>query len=187
MPPNEPDRRRCSRRAPQPDETLARMRLRTGRELTVVNISASGALVEGLTRLLPGTRAEVHVVTRHGRVLVRTRVVRSLVWRLEADSVWYRTALAFEAAVDIDAAPSERDESTGLALSDRRESNGYPLPSPIAGNDGGPGIGYRAQSQKSGCDVKNIGCSVFRASRSRGIDFGIRRAAVCRVGGGGVR
>ena len=77
MPPNGFDRRRAVRRVPQPTETLSRMRLRTGRELAVVDISPSGALVEGATRLLPGTHVDVHVVTRHGRVLVRTRVVRS--------------------------------------------------------------------------------------------------------------
>jgi hypothetical protein len=76
------------------------VRLRTGRELTVVNISASGALVEGITRLLPNTHTEIHIVTRHGRALVRTRVVRAQVWRLARDLVCYRTALAFDTAVD---------------------------------------------------------------------------------------
>jgi hypothetical protein len=109
------------------------VRLRTGRELTVVNISASGALVEGLTRLLPGTRTEVHVVTRHGRVLVRARVVRSLVWRLEKEVVCYRTALAFDAAVDTEAGP---------ALSERSESKGYPIPGEFPGNYEGPGNPY---------------------------------------------
>jgi hypothetical protein len=113
---------------PRPDETLSRVRLRTGRELTVINISVSGALLEGATRLLPGTRAEVHVVTRHGRVLVRTRVVRSLVWRLEPDVVWFRTALAFDTDVDIE------------AHGDRTEGN--PVPGEFRGNEAGPGIGY---------------------------------------------
>jgi hypothetical protein len=101
MPPDGSDRRQAVRRTPQPDESLARVRLRTGRELAVVDISSTGALVEGLTRLLPGTRAEVHVVTRQGRVLVRTRVVRALVWQLRSDLVCYRTALAFDSPVDI--------------------------------------------------------------------------------------
>jgi hypothetical protein len=100
MPLDKTDRRRAVRREPQPDETLARVRLRTGRDLAVINISSCGALVEGLTRLLPNTHADVHIVTRHGRVLVRTRVVRSLVWRLASDVVCYRTALAFDSAVD---------------------------------------------------------------------------------------
>jgi hypothetical protein len=132
MRPDEADRRRAPRRIPQPGESLARARLRTGRELTVIDISSSGALVEGLTRLLPGTRADVHFVTRHGRVLVRTRIIRSLVWRLEPDAVCYRSALAFDTAVDTDFASnepvlSERRESNGLALSERSESSGLAL------------------------------------------------------------
>lgn len=123
MPPGDMDRRRTVRRIPQPDEGVSRARLRTGRELTVVNISSAGAMVEGLTRLLPGTRAEVHLVTRHGRVLVRARVIRALVWRLEPDVVCYRAALAFDVAVDT-------------------EPEGYPLPTEIPGNGAGPGIRY---------------------------------------------
>ena len=123
MPPNDTDRRRAVRRLPQPGETLSRMRLRTGRELAVVDISPSGALVEGATRLLPGTHVDVHVVTRHGRVLVRTRVVRSSVWQLQADAVSYRTALAFDAAVDT-------------------EVDGYPLPIETPAIEGGAGSPY---------------------------------------------
>jgi hypothetical protein len=122
MPPSELDRRRALRRIPQPDESLSRAKLRTGRELTVINISSSGALVEGLTRLLPGTRADVHLVTRHGRVLVRTRIVRSLVWRLAPDVVCYRSALAFDTAVDTEFELKGQSESKEPALSERRES-----------------------------------------------------------------
>ena len=123
MPPSESERRRSVRRIPQPDETLARVRLRTGRELSVVDISHSGALVEGVTRLLPGTHAEVHIVTRHGRTLVRTRIVRAIVWRLQADAVCYRTGLAFDTSVDT-------------------EIDGYRLPAETSVIEGGPGNPY---------------------------------------------
>ena len=119
MPREETERRRAPRRVLQSGDALARVRLRTGRELAVVDISACGALVEG-ARLLPGTHADIHVVTRHGRTLVRTRVVRSLVWHLEADVVCYRTALAF--ATDVDT-----------------ETDGYPVPgeNPVIVRGGG--------------------------------------------------
>jgi hypothetical protein len=143
------ERRRTARRTPQADEALSRARLRTGRELSVVNISASGALLEGLTRLLPNTHTDLHIVTRHGRVLVRARVVRAFVWRLEREVVCYRTALAFETAVDteVDPAPSE---SNGPALSERSsragrdegESKGYQIPAEIPGNVSQPGTPY---------------------------------------------
>lgn len=133
MHPDDSERRRAVRRTPQPDEALSRVRLRTGREFTVVNISSSGAFLEGLTRLLPNTHTDIHIVTRHGRVLVRARVVRSAVWRLERDLVCYRTALTFDTAVDIEAGP---------APSERSESKGYPVPAEIPGNIEAPGSLY---------------------------------------------
>ncbi len=144
MPPDA-DRRRAPRRTPHPDESLCRVKLRTGRELTVVNISSAGALVEGLTRLLPGTHAEVHLVTRHGRVLVRTRIVRSLVWRLGPEVVWYRSALAFETPVDTESL-GERSESGDSP----RESKGNPLPAEIPRNDEAPGIRYPTAEVEGG-------------------------------------
>jgi hypothetical protein len=95
------DRRRTARRVPDLGDVLSRVRLRGGRELSVLNISPSGALVEGGTRLLPGTHIDVHVTTRDGRVLARARVVRAWVFHLAADSIRYRHALAFETAIDV--------------------------------------------------------------------------------------
>lgn len=104
------ERRHCPRRTPDEGEPLTRIRLRTGRDLTVIDVSDSGALVEGQTRLLPGTRVEVHIVGRAGRVLVRSRVVRAWVNSLDADGVKYRSGLAFEQRVDTAAAiPSDTD------------------------------------------------------------------------------
>ena len=94
------DRRAVSRRVPAPDETLGQVRLRTGRELSVVNIGDTGALLEGAARLLPGTHVEVHVVTREGRTLVRSRVTRASVFAIAADSLRYRAALAFDTRVN---------------------------------------------------------------------------------------
>ena len=94
------DRRRTARRAPDAGDVLARVRLRGGRELTVLNISPDGALLEGETRLLPGTHVDVHVTTRDGRVLARARVVRARVVRVRSDAVSYQAALSFETPVD---------------------------------------------------------------------------------------
>lgn len=88
------------RRAPLAEEPLSRVRLRTGRELAVVNVSNAGLLVEGTVRLLPGMHVDVHVVTRDGRLLVRSRIVRAYVSELEAGAVRYRGALAFDRLVD---------------------------------------------------------------------------------------
>jgi hypothetical protein len=135
MDPKDSERRRAVRRTPQPDEALSRVRLRLGREFTVVDISSSGVFLEGLTRLLPNTHTDIHIVTRHGRVLVRARVVRAFVWRLERDVVCYHTALAFDSAVDTEApALSEPGESNRPGLNDRSDSNGYSVPVENPGN-----------------------------------------------------
>ena len=94
------ERRRAPRRVPDAGEVLTRVRLRGGRELLVTNVSSCGALLEGDTRLLPNTHIDVHVTTRQGRTLVRARVVRVVVFRLQADAVTYRAAVAFDETVD---------------------------------------------------------------------------------------
>ena len=94
------EHRRTLRRIPLRDEALSRIRLRTGREMSVVDVSNAGVLVEGDVRLLPGTHVDVHVVTREGRVLVRSRVVRCWIAALDAGAVLYRGALAFDRHVD---------------------------------------------------------------------------------------
>lgn len=77
-----------------------RVRLRAGCELEVLNIADGGVLAEGPARLHPGAHVDVHVVTREGRVLVRSRVVRAFISHLQADLVRYRGALAFERMID---------------------------------------------------------------------------------------
>ena len=94
------ERRRSPRRAPGSDETLAAVRLRAGATLAVVDIADTGALVEGPSRLLPGTHVETHVVTGDGRTLIRSRVVRAAIVKLTADTVRYRAALAFDRHVN---------------------------------------------------------------------------------------
>ena len=95
------DRRKAPRRLVGGEEPLSRARLRTGGQLLVLDASAWGALTESTERLLPGRHLDVHVVSVQGRVLVRSRVARAFVWRLAADSVTYRAALAFDRAVEV--------------------------------------------------------------------------------------
>jgi hypothetical protein len=65
-----------------------------------VNVADTGALVEGPARLGPGARVDVHVVTRHGRVLVRTTVTRARVCAVRADAITFQAALRFDGPVD---------------------------------------------------------------------------------------
>ena len=113
------ERRRASRRYPGPDEPISRLRLRMGRAVTVIDLSDDGALVESHTRLLPGTHVDVHVITRDGRILVRSRVTRCFISTLRADAVCYRGALAFGRLVDTApsgyAVPDEARSATRIA------------------------------------------------------------------------
>ena len=84
------ERRRHERRTPEA-------------ELAIADISAMGALVEGTIRLAPGSRVDIHLMTRNGRLLVRSRVVRAYVFELRADRVGYRSALLFDQGVDTSA------------------------------------------------------------------------------------
>jgi hypothetical protein len=106
------------------------VRLRTGRELSVIDISPFGALIEGDTRLLPNTHLDLHVVTQAGRILVRCRVVRAFVHRLDADLVRYRAGLTFERTVDV--SPGYALPSSLPADCDNT-GNDYPEPLPGPG------------------------------------------------------
>jgi hypothetical protein len=119
------ERRRTTRRVPLPEEPLSRVRLRTGREMSVVDVSDTGVLVEGHVRLLPGTHIDVHVVTGEGRLLIRSRVMRCWVAALRPDAVSFRGALAFDRHVST--------ASSGYAFPDGPQAAlvapgpGYPL------------------------------------------------------------
>lgn len=123
------DRRRADRRRPAADEPLSQVRLRAGRELAVVDVSDTGVLVEGPMRLLPGTHVDVHLVTRDGRQLVRSRVVRALVCQVSADATQYRGALAFDRTID-----------TAVV--------GYAVPGAISGPDSPQGNPYPGDAAK---------------------------------------
>lgn len=123
------ERRRALRRAVAGHEPLATAKLRAGAQLRVVDASSWGALAETTDRLLPGRQLDVHIVTAEGRVLVRARVARSYVSRLEASAVHYRTALAFDRALDL------RAEGYAIPVAPRgveiEQGNRYPAqPSP---------------------------------------------------------
>ena len=122
------ERRRAPRRVPASGEPISRVRLRTGFEMGVLDVSSWGVLVEGSARLLPGTHVDVHVVTPAGRVLVRSRVARCFVAAIGADVVRYRGALAFERRVDTSgySVPVDAHQDPG------RAGAGYPTAGVVA-------------------------------------------------------
>ena len=94
------ERRRATRRTVASDEPLAHAKLRTGGQLVVLDASSWGALTETTERLLPGRHLDVHIVTSAGRTLLRSRVARAYVCRVQSGAIHYHAALAFEQAVD---------------------------------------------------------------------------------------
>ncbi len=130
MPVAQCERRHAGRRVPGGREPLASLRLRTGRAVTVLDVSDQGVLVEGKARLLPGTHVDVHVVTPVGRVLVRSRVVRAWVGDLAPDGPTYRGALAFQQRVDTSGAGYVFPVATPDAAVS--EGSGYPEPATVS-------------------------------------------------------
>jgi hypothetical protein len=124
------ERRRAERRTPAPGEPLSRLRLRTGRELVVLNIASRGALVEG-PRLIPGAYLDVHIVTSAARTLVRSRVLRCEVTRVTAEAICYRSGLVFEQPIDVAAGygiPWQDSQKEAGAGTSYPESDSVALP-----------------------------------------------------------
>jgi hypothetical protein len=125
------ERRLKPRRLTDADEPIRTIRLRAGRDVEAIDVSDGGVLVEGASRLLPGTHVDVHVITRDGRVLVRSRVVRARVTAISPSEVRYRCALAFDHLVD----------------------TGYPMPSAAAGQAALTGTRYPLEVAESDSGV----------------------------------
>jgi hypothetical protein len=86
--------RRLSPRTTAHDVVTARVR--PGRQVSIIDLSASGALIETSHRLLPGTDVELHVEGTDRSATMRGRVLRCAVSQVRSSSVSYRGAIAFE-------------------------------------------------------------------------------------------
>lgn len=71
-------------------------KIRPGQDVVLVNLSQTGALFESPFRFRPGHRCELQIGTAPDPMLVRARVERCFVARLDASSIRYRTAVSFE-------------------------------------------------------------------------------------------
>jgi hypothetical protein len=71
-------------------------RVLPGKDVTIVNVSARGALVETQHRLLPGSPVELLVEGDPGRATVRGRVLRCFVSGVRSAGVSYRGAIGFD-------------------------------------------------------------------------------------------
>ncbi len=95
------ERRQALRVADLHGHWLGAARIWPGRDVTVVNVSTGGALVEGDARLAPGMSVDLQLTAPGGRLLVRGRVLRCYVSALGRHGVVrYRGAVVFERPLD---------------------------------------------------------------------------------------
>jgi len=92
-----PDRRGAARFAPGARALSTRARLRHGSEVTVVDLSTAGVLIEGRCRLRPGGAVGICLDLADGEGALPCRVVRCHVSATDGqEGVCYRAALVFE-------------------------------------------------------------------------------------------
>lgn len=78
-----------------------RATLRPGCLVSVVDLSAGGALVEALRPLRPGARVHLQVATARRTVAVAAHILRCSVWAVDPHGVRYRGALRFDQPLDL--------------------------------------------------------------------------------------
>ena len=91
------ERRRHTRRQHSADHGIGSARLRPGYDVSVIDVSAGGVLIESDRRLLPGGAVELNLRgTGRPPEIVRGLVLRSVVARLRSNMVCYRGAIRFD-------------------------------------------------------------------------------------------
>ena len=70
-------------------------KLATGPDIRLIDLSRGGARFECEKRLLPGAKVALRLVTPDGTLVIRGRVVRSRIVRLERGGLGYDAAIAF--------------------------------------------------------------------------------------------
>jgi len=91
------DRRRGDPRSSGPRVRSISARILGGHDIIVLDLSASGALVEGARPLRPGARVELHLAIDARRFVLPARVSRCLVAAIDRDhGITYHAALTFD-------------------------------------------------------------------------------------------
>src|SRR5262245_66002085 len=87
--------RRVWPRIPAKEVPKLTAELTTGPDIRLIDISKGGALFECSKRLVPSSTVALRIVTPDGTHIVRGRVVRSRIVRLERGGLGYEAAIAF--------------------------------------------------------------------------------------------
>ena len=99
---------------------LSGIRVSSGPELELINISSTGLLVETGVKFAPGSTTNIQLCGSGSNLVVPVRFIRSDVARLDGCGVRYRAAATFAKELDIDgrAAGSDRVSRTAARPSD---------------------------------------------------------------------
>lgn len=115
------DRRQFSRRRERELEWVRTVRLRSGGDVALVDLSAGGALIDAGVPLRPGALLSLEIIGRGLEAVVPLHVIRSQVSALMPDGARYRGACVFARPIELpgfhpipDFAPSPGDLFVGL-------------------------------------------------------------------------
>ncbi len=97
--------RRVDQRLPASKTSISAVQMTAGDVLDLVNISRTGALLEGNTRVCPGMLITLRVKEAQALHLVRGRVIRCSIVGLSEGVLRYRFAVAFEKPIDFQFLP----------------------------------------------------------------------------------
>ena len=93
------ERRSMPRKSSFEEHGIMGVRVRPGRDGSVVDVSADGMLIDTIHRLLPGTTVEVLLAGADRRTTIRGRIVRCAVASLHGSVVRYRGAVRFDRSI----------------------------------------------------------------------------------------
>ena len=95
------DRRQFSRQRERELEWVRTVRLRSGGEVSLIDLSAGGALIDAAVPLRPGALLSLEIVGRGLETVVPLHVVRSHISALQPDGARYRGALSFARPIEL--------------------------------------------------------------------------------------
>jgi PilZ domain len=90
------ERRQTPRLGQMEEHRIIATRVRPGHLARIIDVSAGGALIETMFRLLPGTSVELQVETNTRQTSMRGEVLRCTVVKVRPNGVCYRGAIRFD-------------------------------------------------------------------------------------------
>ena len=109
--------------------SISAVKLSPGETVTLINISATGVLVEGRTRFVPSTRVTVNFEGGFIPAQVKGKVVRCQVASISSGQLQYQSGIAFDARIALPDADVLREQ---LASAQKSARSGAAVSSPSA-------------------------------------------------------